>query len=225
MVNYLDVTLNLTNGTLPYRKPDNITSYIHTQSNHPPNIIKQVPLAIEKRISNLSSNEEIFKAATSFYEEALRKSGYNHTFEYNPTPPNNNQNKKKRKRKIIWCNPPCDKNVSTNIGKNFLNLIRKHFPKKSKFHKIFNKNTVKVSYSCMPNIKSIISSHNRKILKPANNLQQENPATCIRKETCPMEEKCLTENVIYEATITTPEFDNTVKTVSYTHLRAHETLR
>ena len=26
-----------------------------------------------------------------------------------------------------------------------------------------------------------------------------------------MEEKCLTENVIYEATITTPEPDNTVK--------------
>jgi hypothetical protein len=91
IVNYLDVTLNLTNGTFqPYRKPDNITSYIHTQSNHPPNIIKQVPLAIEKRISNLSANEEIFKAATPFYEDALRKSGYNHTFEYNPTPPNKN---------------------------------------------------------------------------------------------------------------------------------------
>ena len=212
IVNYLDVTLNLTNGTFqPYRKPDNITSYIHTQSNHPPNIIKQVPLAIEKRISNLSANEEIFKAATPFYEDALRKSGYNHTFEYNPTPPSNNQNKKTRKRKIIWYNPPFDKNVSTNIGKSFLNLIRKHFPKKSRFHKIFNKNTVKVSYSCMPNVKSIISSHNRKILNPTNNLQQEKTCNCIRKETCPMEEKCLTENVIYEATITTPEPDNTVK--------------
>ena len=72
IVDYLDVTLNLTNGTFkPYHKPDNITSYIHTQSNHPPNIIKQIPIAIEKRLSNLSANEEIFKAYT---KEALQRS-------------------------------------------------------------------------------------------------------------------------------------------------------
>jgi len=31
------------------------------------------------------------------------------------------------------------------MGKNFLNIIKKHFPKNNKVNKIFNSNTVKVS--------------------------------------------------------------------------------
>ena len=43
IVNYLDITFNLNDGTyLPYQKPDNIIQYIHVESNHPPNIIKQI---------------------------------------------------------------------------------------------------------------------------------------------------------------------------------------
>ena len=56
-------------------------------------------------------------------------------------------------------------NVETNIGKTFLKLVKKHFPRKNSFHKIFNKNTVKISYSCMRNISSIIASHNKSILR------------------------------------------------------------
>ena len=45
--NFLDVTLNLTDGThYPYRKPNNETLYIDTNSNHPPTIIKHLPAAI-----------------------------------------------------------------------------------------------------------------------------------------------------------------------------------
>ena len=59
-VNYLDVTFNFNDGTeRPYQKPHNIIQYIHVESNHPPNIIKQIPKTIEKRLSQLSSNEEI----------------------------------------------------------------------------------------------------------------------------------------------------------------------
>ena len=36
-----------------------------------------------------------------------------------------------------------------------LNIILKHFPCSSKLHKIFNKNTVKVSYSCTQNMSQI----------------------------------------------------------------------
>ena len=37
IVNYLDVTFNLTNSTYrPYRKPNDNLLYIHTSSNHPP---------------------------------------------------------------------------------------------------------------------------------------------------------------------------------------------
>ena len=44
--NFPDVTLNLTDGThYPYRKPNNETLYIDTNSNHPPPIIKHPPAA------------------------------------------------------------------------------------------------------------------------------------------------------------------------------------
>ena len=47
IVNYLDVTFNLTDGSYyPYRKPNNLPQYINIKSNHPPNIIKQLPASI-----------------------------------------------------------------------------------------------------------------------------------------------------------------------------------
>ena len=62
IINYLDITFNLNDGTdLPYQKPDNIIQYIHAVSNHPPNIISEIPKTIEKHLSQLSSNEEIFQ--------------------------------------------------------------------------------------------------------------------------------------------------------------------
>ena len=76
IVNYLDVTFNLSNSTYqPFCKPNNEISYIHKESNHPPSIIKQIPLSIESRLSKLSSNEKIFKESTPIYQEALKKSG------------------------------------------------------------------------------------------------------------------------------------------------------
>ena len=58
-VNYLDVTFNFNDGTYrPYHKTDNITQCIYVESNHPPNIMKQIPKRIEKHLSQLSSNEK-----------------------------------------------------------------------------------------------------------------------------------------------------------------------
>ena len=67
----------------------------------------------------------------------------------------------KRKRNIIWYNPPYSMNVKTNVGKIFFKLLRKHFPPSHPMYTIFNTNKVKISYSCFPNIGSIISSHNK----------------------------------------------------------------
>ena len=74
IVNYLDVTSNLKDGTFrPYHKSDVQIQYIHTESNHPPppNIIKHIPASIETRLSNLSSTETIFKESTAHYENNL----------------------------------------------------------------------------------------------------------------------------------------------------------
>ena len=127
-VNFLDVTLNLRNGTYrPYKKPNDKLLYIHTSSNHPPNVLMQIPISIKQRLSNNSSN-----ATKIEYEDALKKSGFQPDFKFNL---NQKQKPKNRNRKVIWFNPPFNKAVSTNVAKIFLRLIDKHFPKSHKLQK------------------------------------------------------------------------------------------
>ena len=69
IVNFSDVTFNLTNSTYrSYIKPNDNLLYIHTSSNHRPQIIKQLPDSIEERLSNNSSNEQVFNSAKPEYE-------------------------------------------------------------------------------------------------------------------------------------------------------------
>ena len=124
----------------------------------------------------------------------LKKSGFQGKLSYTSAQSNNDKNdNKQRKRKIIWYNPPYSTNIKTNIGKAFLNLIKKHFPKTNKLHKIFNKNTVKISYSCMSNISSIISGHNKNLLNPT--------VTQYVREDCPLQNQCPTPSIIYRADV------------------------
>ena len=70
VVNYIDVTFNLNDGTYePYTKPNNEIKYIHKNSNHPPSAIRQVPLSIESRLSTISFNEKIFQEAVRPYQK------------------------------------------------------------------------------------------------------------------------------------------------------------
>ncbi len=118
--------------------------------------------------------------------------------------------RRNRQRNIIWFNPPFSKNVKTNIARNFLCLIDKHFPPNHKLHKIFNRNTVKVSYSCMNNVKSIISKHNTRITgRSKPQCEVIDPCTCRDKKTCPLQEKCMTKDIVYKATITTSNTNST----------------
>ena len=202
-VDYLDVTFDLqSNSYKPYRKPDNLPVYILKDSNHPPSILRELPKTIAKRLSDLSSCENVFYNSIAVYKEALQNSGFTPDLIYTPKPISNNSNnevKKKRKRKIIWFNPPFSKSVKSNVGKTFLSLIKRHFPKTNKLNKIFNKNTVKISYSCMSNMSSILSSHNLNVIKPQNN--NSYGCNCRVKESCPLQNQCLTPKVIYRADI------------------------
>ena len=73
-VDFLDVTFNLENNTYcPYKKPNDKLIYIHTKSNHPPQIIKQLPYSISERLSKNSSTSEIFNNTKGDYEDALKK--------------------------------------------------------------------------------------------------------------------------------------------------------
>ena len=122
----------------------------------------------------LSSSEEIFTQAAKPYQEALEKSGYSHKLVYTPPAESNIPNRRQRNRKIVWFNPPFSKNVETNLGNNFFSLIEKHFPKGHALHPVLDKNSVKISYSCLSNIKNIISKHNAKILRE----EESDPPKC-----------------------------------------------
>ena len=77
VVDFLDITFNLNNGIYkPYKKPNDRLLYINKSSNHPPQIINQLPKIISDRLSRNSSNKEVFNTAKGEYEEALKRSGY-----------------------------------------------------------------------------------------------------------------------------------------------------
>ena len=204
-VNFLDVNFDLkTELHQPYKKPNDTTVYVHVQSNHPPTIIKNIPAAVTKRLSNISSNQWTFDKNISHYKKALMEAGYVDNLRYSPQESSAVQKKPRQRnqRKIIWFNPPFSMNVKTNIGKKFLALIKKHFDNK-KLKKIFNKNTVKISYSCMPNINNVITSHNRKIINQKNQTEEKKSCNCRQKSQCPMDGKCLVEDIVYKAKVET----------------------
>ena len=73
IVNILDVTFNLGNGTYrPYKKANESLLYINGSSNHPPQVIKQLPTSINERLSKNSPSDEIFNASKYEYEIALK---------------------------------------------------------------------------------------------------------------------------------------------------------
>ena len=205
VVNFLDVTFNLRAGTYePYMKPGNTPLYVHRLSNHPPSITKNIPDAINRRLSSISSNEEIFRKAAPPYQEALINSGYDYPLHYeHPSRPSTTR-PRNRQRKIHWYNPPFSTNVESNIGRKFLKIVADSFPRGHKLAKIFNRNTIKLSYSCMPSMGSIINRHNKSKLN--NPPPEENTAdgcNCRVPAECPVPGRCLTSCVIYQATVTT----------------------
>ena len=83
-----------------------------------------------------------------------------------------------------------------------MNLLKHHYlPKSNKLHKLFNRNTVRVSYSCTENISTIISSHNKKIIK--DNAPNTKPCNCRTKLTCPLNSQCQYQDIIYTWIVST----------------------
>ena len=201
-MNFLDVTLNLEKGTYaPFRKPNDTPMYVHKQSNHPPNVIKEIPKSINKRLSTVSSSKEEFDLAKADYQRALDDSGYTHELVFEE--PATRKKKRRRTRDVLWFNPPWNMAVTTNVGASFLRLVDKHFPKGNPLHKILNRNTIKVSYSCTKNIKSIMNSQNQKTIHGTNERVKEDRCNCQRnrKDKCPLKGSCVQKEAIYQATV------------------------
>ena len=154
---------------------------------------------LSNRFSQLSCNQEEFEKAAPDYQEAMLKSGFADELEYVKT---NGFAKRSRKRNIVWFNPPYSDHVKTNIGKEFLKLVAIHFPHHHRLHKICNKNNIKVSYSCMPNMAAIISKHNKIALQNRTVFRRTTPpCNCRDKANCPLEGNCRKSSNIYNATL------------------------
>ena len=202
ITDYLDVKLNLYDlSYMPYKKQNAKIMYINKNSSHPKNIIKQIPNIINQRLNKRSSNEENFLKTKQDYELIMKKCGYNDKLNFEkPEQKNKTKNKNKRKRKIIWYNPPFSSSVKTNIGREFIKLVKKHFNENNPLSKIFNRHNMRISYSCTANLERLIKSHNQKILSKID--QTEIKCNCAGG--CKYNLKggnCRSDNIIYKATV------------------------
>ena len=200
----MDVTFDLKSGTYyPYRKQNSAILYVYKQSDHPPSIIKQIPSMKGKRVSDISCDSDHFHKAATDHNNALKKSGFNENIKYSPS-----QLKERNiKRQIIWFHPPYSVNVKTKVGKLLMRLIDKHFPSHPKCHKLFNRNNVKLTYSCMSSMENVIQKHNSEIMenpKPTKN----KTCSCQQKSDCTLNQNCLSECLVYNAVMNTSATKN-----------------
>ena len=80
---FLNVNFNLATGNFFHlRKPNNQPLYINAKSNHPPKVLRDLPNMINKRLSDLSCNEEEYEKAKPLYETALNERGYKTAMAY-----------------------------------------------------------------------------------------------------------------------------------------------
>ena len=101
------------------------------------------------RISKKFSDKNRFDKAAPDYNIAPKNSRFNGNLTSIP----NLSKRQTRKRQVIWFNPPYSAIVKTNFGKIFMGLADKQFPRHHKYYKLFNRNNIKLSYSCMSNMK------------------------------------------------------------------------
>ena len=125
------------------------------------------------------------------------------------SPPGSHK-RKSRKWNMLWFNPP------------FSEHVKKHFLLHHRLHKICNKNKVKVSYSCMPNMAAIISRHNKALLtqrtEAANTVP---PCSCRAKTSCLMKGLCGKSIYIYKATVTSDSIAKNYYGCSETEFKTH----
>ena len=100
--------------------------------NHPTNIIQNLPESFSRVINKLSADKSVFDNSIDLCNNILSSSGFKGQIKINPDFNKNISRNKDRKGKIISFNPPYSSNVSTNIGKPFLNILDLHFLKSHK---------------------------------------------------------------------------------------------
>ena len=78
-----------------------------------------------------------------------------------------------------------------------MNLLDQHFPKSNKLHAVFNRNTVKVRYSCTQNMSSMIKSRNKKVIN--KDIKELKSCNCSLKSKCPLTCQCQVTDIYINA--------------------------
>ena len=101
VAHFLDIHFEIVQSIYqPYKKGNVEPLYINKNSNHPPTVIKQIPKAISKRISDISSSKEIYDQNIRYSKDVLKLSGYdNISLPYNPI---QQQGQDKIEKKKAW---------------------------------------------------------------------------------------------------------------------------
>ena len=87
-------------------------------------------------------------------------------------------NRRRRRRNITYFCLPFSRILETKLGNQFLRAIDESFPVGNEHHGKINRHNIKLSYSCMPNMKKRIGRHNRSVLNSSPryvHIQSDNP--------------------------------------------------
>ena len=163
-------------------------------------------------MSTISSSKEEFDAAAQPYQAALAAAGHRHRLEYDETAgagagatgartdgagaATPRENWRRRRRNVTYFCLPFLKIVETKLGKQFLRAMDESFPVGNALHGKLNRHNIKISYSCMPNMKKRIGRHNLTVLNSETEEEVE-PCVCTQYE-CPLDGDCGKKKVITE---------------------------
>ena len=187
ITDYLDITFNLYKSTVsPFRKNNQYPCYINVGSNHPRQIFKYIPNGIMFRLYTNFFNINIFTQNKAQLWANVKNNGYKAKLVHKITDETSDvrNRRKNRTRKILWFTLQYNMAVAYKLGKEFFILLKKNFPRSSNLCRIFYRNTVKLSYSCMPNVANLINENNTK--NPGiNNVLSSLNAIALRKPLVP----------------------------------------
>ena len=159
-------------------------------------------------MTTISSNQECFDSEIHDFQEALKDAGYCHKLSFGHksskkgvkgrlhnnrnfkhySGEQNSVNSSRKSRDIIYFTPPFNLYCGTNVGEEFRKIVEKHFSRGDDLSKLFNRNKLKLSYSCLPNIQAKIASHNKKMLsKPPPASIVSRHCNCQKNKICPLD--------------------------------------
>ena len=75
-VSFLDVCLDLSDELFkPYVKKNYKIQYVVQGSNHPQNILNNIPLNVNRRLQSISANKKCFDTDIHIYQNAIKEGG------------------------------------------------------------------------------------------------------------------------------------------------------